>query len=142
VQVPGIAKAIPSSAIRAALTQSVSLRDLLVSYKGRLSAQSGQLAACNALHPVDERVARWLLLLSHRIGSAELPVTQDTISQMLGVRRTTVTFVAQKLQQDGLIRYQRGRISIVNPTRLQAMACECYDACKQDLLGDPADLVA
>jgi hypothetical protein len=111
VQVPGIAKAIPSSAIRAAIAQSVSFRDLLVSYKGRLSAQSGQLTACNALHTVEERVARWLLQLSDRIGSAELPVTQGTISQMLGVPRTTVTLVAKNFQQGGLIRYRRGRIS-------------------------------
>jgi CRP-like cAMP-binding protein len=142
VQVAGIAKAIPSQAIRAASAQSASIRDLIVTYEDSLSAQSRQLAACNALHSVEERLARWFLQLSDRIGSDELPVTQDTISQMLGVRRTTVTLVAQKFQQDGLISYRRARIHLVNPAGLRAIACECYDGREQDALLDQPDLKA
>jgi DNA-binding transcriptional MocR family regulator len=76
-------------------------------------------------------MARWLLQISDRIGSADIPVTQDTIAQLLGVRRTTVTLAAQQLQQKGLIQYRRARVMITNPTVLHALACECYGACKE-----------
>jgi CRP-like cAMP-binding protein len=137
VQVPGLAKAIPSHVLRTAISKSEHIRDLMVRYMETLSAQSQQLAACNALHSVEERLARWLLQLSDRIGAAELPVTQEMISQMLGVRRTTVTLVAQKLQHDGLLSYRRARITIVNPAALHASACECYEALAADRRGLP-----
>jgi CRP-like cAMP-binding protein len=141
VQAPGTAKAISSSMLRAALAQSEQIRDLAIRYREALSAQAEQIAACNALHSVEERIARWLLQASDRLDGAELPVTQDALSQMLGVRRTTVTIVAQKLQQNDLIRYRRGHIIIVNPGELHALACECYDACKQaDALFDQSAL--
>jgi hypothetical protein len=76
-------------------------------------------------------LARWLLQISDRIGSTELPVTQEAMSQMIGVRRTTVTLVAQHLQKEGLIKCRRGHLVIANPTALRALACECYEACKQ-----------
>jgi CRP-like cAMP-binding protein len=138
VQVPGLAKAIPSHVLRTAIGKSEHIRDLMVRYMETFLAQSQQLAACNALHSVEERLARWLLQLSDRIGTAELPVTQELISQMLGVRRTTVTLVAQKLQHDGLLRYRRARITIVNPAALHALACECYEALTADRRGLPS----
>jgi CRP-like cAMP-binding protein len=126
VQAPGIAETIPLPHLRAAASQSEALRRTLLRYKETLSAQAQQTAGCNALHSVEERTARWLLQLADRIEHNELPVTQDTLSQMLGVRRTTVTLVAQKMQHDGLIRYRRGRIIITDRTTLQGLACECY----------------
>jgi CRP-like cAMP-binding protein len=131
VQVPGVASAISASLLRVAMIQSEHIRDVIIRYMETLSGQSQQLAACNALHSVEQRLARWLLQMSDRIGSVELPVTQDTISNMIGVRRTTVTIVAQQFQQEGLIRYRRARIIVTNPTALRALACECYEACKQ-----------
>jgi len=126
VQAPGIADVVSLPQLRSAANQSEALRRTLLRYKETVSAQAQQAAACNALHSVEERTARWLLQLSDRIEHNELPVTQDTLSQMLGVRRTTVTLVAQKLQHDGLIRYRRGRIIITDRAALQALACECY----------------
>jgi CRP-like cAMP-binding protein len=131
VQAPGIAEVVPLSQLRLAASQSEALRRTLLRYKETVSAQAQQTAACNALHSVEERMARWLLQLSDRIEHKELPVTQDTLSQMLGVSRTTVTLVAQKLQHDGLICYRRGRLIITDRAALQALACECYATCRR-----------
>jgi CRP-like cAMP-binding protein len=131
VRVSGLAEAIPSSVFGNAVDQSRHIRDLMFRYKEALWAQTQRIAACNALHSVEQRIARWLLQMSDRIDCSEIPVTQDVLSQMLGVRRTTVTFIAQKLQHAGLIYYRRGHIRIDNRDALQAIACECYDAWRQ-----------
>jgi len=131
VQAPGLAEGIALPMLKAVASQSGPIRSLLLRYKETLSAQIQQSVACNALHSVEHRVARWLLQLADRIGHDEVPATQDLLSQMLGVRRTTVTLVAQKLQHDGLIHYRRGRIVITDRTALHALACECYDTCRR-----------
>ena len=81
---------------------------------------------CNRLHPVDARLARWLLVSSDRMESDTLNLTQEFLSQMLGTQRSTVTVAAGAMQRDGLIRYSRGRILIHDRPRLEAIACECY----------------
>jgi CRP-like cAMP-binding protein len=131
VQVPGFANAIPSRVLRAVKSQSEHIRDLMIRYKRTLSAQCQQIAACNALHTVEQRLARALLHMSDRIDTTELPVTQDILAQMLGVRRTTVTLVAQTLQRRGLIHCRRGRLSILKRDAVHEIACECYDALRQ-----------
>jgi CRP-like cAMP-binding protein len=88
-----------------------------------LAAQS---TACNRLHPVEERLARWLLMTQDRVGSAELNLTQQILSEMLGVRRASVTTAAGVLQKAGLIEYHRGRVKVLNRPGLEAAACECY----------------
>lgn len=128
VQIPGIASVIPSAVLRAAMSQSDHLRELVIRYKGTLAAQTQQLAACNALHSAEQRLARWLLQISDRIDSTEITATQETISLILAMRRTSVTLVALKFQREGLIRYARGRVSIVDLAGLRALACECYEA--------------
>jgi CRP-like cAMP-binding protein len=130
VQAPGSAECIPAPLLKAIAGQSDETSRLLLRYKEALSAQVQQTAACNALHSVEERMARWLLQALDRCDSPELPVTQDFLSQMLGVRRTTVTIVARKFQYDGLIRYRRGRIVVVDRDALQKLACECYETCR------------
>jgi len=127
VQVPGIAKAIPVAVLRRVALQSEHVRGLIARYQEMLLQQTQQMVACNALHSLEERMARWLLEVSDRINDTELPVTQEILGQVLGVRRTTVTLIAQKLQQEGRIRYRRGHIAIMNPDALRAIACECYD---------------
>ena len=127
VRVPGSAKAIPSQLLKTIIGQNASIRERMVRYKQKLSAQTAQLAACNGLHSVEERLTRWLLQMLDRIDDIELPVTQQTLSQMLGVRRTTVTDAVHKLRRDGLIRYTRGNIVIVDPDGLHSLACECYE---------------
>jgi CRP-like cAMP-binding protein len=86
----------------------------------------GQLVACNRLHEVEERLARWLLMLQDRIQDDVLLITQEFLAEMLGSRRTTVTMAAGALQRIGLIEYQRGRVHILDRERLESAACECY----------------
>ena len=92
-----------------------------------------QIAACNRLHEVDERLARWLLMSQDRIGSDVLPLTQEFLSQMLGTRRASVSVAAGHLQKAGLIRYDRGRVSIVNRKGLEKASCECYGTIQEQL---------
>jgi len=141
VQVAGVAKALPASVLATMIGQREDMRDVMIRYQGTLAAQSQRMAACNALHSVEERLARWLLQMSDRIEGAEIPVTQDTLAQLLGVRRTTVTLVAHNLQVKGVIRYRRGHVAIASPRELRALSCECYEACKQaDELVQQGDL--
>ncbi len=86
----------------------------------------GQLAACNRLHEAEERLARWLLMVRDRVDSENYFLTQEFLGNMLGARRTTVTAAAGALQRKGLIKYSRGRISIINAAGLENAACECY----------------
>jgi CRP-like cAMP-binding protein len=86
----------------------------------------GQLVACNRLHEVEERLARWLLMLQDRTQEDVLLITQEFLADMLGSRRTTVTLAAGTLQRIGLIEYQRGRVHILDRERLESAACECY----------------
>jgi CRP-like cAMP-binding protein len=96
-----------------------------------LLAQVQQTAGCNALHRAEERLARWLLQTRDRVDSDRIPLTQEFLSQMLGVRRTTVTLLAKGLQREGLIRYRRGRVEIINRNGLEQAACECYHIIQQ-----------
>ena len=108
--------------------ESETLRIALVRNDKSASAQTQQVAACNALHELEERLSRWLLQTRDLIRSDTLPLTQEFLSQMLGVHRTSVTLVARKLQEAGLINYRRGRIHILDVEGLQDSCCECYDA--------------
>ena len=126
VRLPGAAAVISVSHFQAAVGQSDRIRNMILRYKEALLAQVQQTAACNALHELEARLARWLLQTLDRTEDPKLPLTQEFISQMLAVRRSTVTVVAGKLQQDGLIRYHRGRIEIVDRLKLEEAACECY----------------
>jgi CRP-like cAMP-binding protein len=91
-----------------------------------MGMQSTQLAACNRLHDVVERLARWLLMSHDRIGGSTLPLTQEFLSQMLGTRRASVTVAAGTLQKAGMIQYSRGSVGILDRAKLEEAACECY----------------
>jgi CRP-like cAMP-binding protein len=106
------------------------LRTLFGAHEQALLAQAQQSAACNAAHVIESRLARWLLRAADLHGSDELPLTQEYIAQMLGVRRTSVTVVARTLQQAGMIRYRRGHIKLLDMPALQETACECYQTIK------------
>jgi CRP-like cAMP-binding protein len=93
-----------------------------------VSLQATQVAACNRLHEVDERLARWLLMSQDRIGSPLVPLTQEFLAHMLGTRRSSVTVAAGTLQKAGLITYVRGHVNIVNRDGLEDASCECYRA--------------
>jgi CRP-like cAMP-binding protein len=126
VQIRGTAAAIPASRLRAAVSRSETIRQVILQYNERLMALVQQAAACNALHGVEGRLARWLLQALERLDASTLALTQESLAQALGVRRTTLTLIACKFRDLGLIRYQRGRIDIVNRPALEKMACECY----------------
>jgi CRP-like cAMP-binding protein len=128
VQVPGTASRMSSARFRAAFRQSDRLATLVLQCVQSIVVQIQQTAACNALHGVEQRLCRWLLLTQDLANTNVLPLTQDFLSQMLGVRRTTVTHVAHKLQALGMIRRtQRGQIEIVDRNALEHLVCECYE---------------
>jgi len=104
------------------------LYELMTHYAQALFGFVAQSTACNAVHSVEQRLARWLLMARDRMGSDDFPLTQEFVSMMLGASRPTVTVVAGTLQRAGLITYHRGRVSIVDSTTLEAASCECYRA--------------
>lgn len=139
VQVAGEAKRIPADAFRAVIQQAPTLRDVLHSYTLALLNQAGQQVACNRLHSLEQRCAKWLLTTHDHMDTQELPLTQELLAIMLGVRRPGVTVAAQTLQDAGLIKYRRGRIAITDRRGLEQTACECYGRIREDyeeLLGD------
>jgi Mn-dependent DtxR family transcriptional regulator len=87
-----------------------------------------QSTACNAVHSVEQRLARWLLMARDRMGTNDFPLTQEFVAMMLGATRPTVTVVAGTLQRAGLITYHRGHVTIVDGEKLEAASCECYRA--------------
>jgi CRP-like cAMP-binding protein len=92
-----------------------------------MALQSSQVAACNRLHEVDERLARWLLMSQDRLSGDLVPLTQEFLAHMLGTRRASVSVAAGILQKAGLITYKRGTVKIENRARLEEAACNCYD---------------
>jgi CRP-like cAMP-binding protein len=127
VQIAGRAARISASQFQAGLRESERLHEVTVRYKENRLWQTHQAAACNAVHGAEARLSRWLLHTSDIIGGGLVPLTQEHLSHMLGVRRTTVTAIARELQREGLIRYTRGRIEISDREKLRKSACECYD---------------
>jgi len=125
VQVQMNAVRISSAQFRKAVAASRVLQRLCVSDTEALLAQARVTAACNALHKVEARLCRWLLQTSEVTDSDTITLTQEFLSEMLGVRRTSVTEVAGKLQTDGIISYSRGVIKILNRPAMEAMSCEC-----------------
>lgn len=100
--------------------------DLLIRYGQALVGFIMQSTACNAVHSVEQRLSRWLLLAYDRVGKDEFPLTQEFAAMMLGTSRPTVTVVAGTLQKAGLIKYHRGRVTVVNRKKLEGASCECY----------------
>ncbi|HEY9697040.1 MAG TPA: Crp/Fnr family transcriptional regulator [Trichocoleus sp.] len=132
VQHAGSAMKIDASILLKEFDVNKDLRDVMLRYTQAFIAQISQTTACNSLHKLDQRLARWLLEVHDRVGRDELALTQEFISHMLGVRRAGVTQTAQKLQGKGLIRYNRGRVHILNRSELEACACECFHMLKQE----------
>ena len=108
------------------------LQRLLLRYMQALHTQVSQTAACNRLHSVEARLARWLLMVSDRMQSDQFELTQEFIAQMLGTRREGVTVAAGTLSQAGMIRYTRGKITILERENLKLTSCECYGVIKDE----------
>jgi CRP-like cAMP-binding protein len=131
VQLPGMAIRIPAAQFQASASRSIGLRRLATQCNELLIGEMQQSVACSILHDAEARLCRYLLQTSDRIGSDLIPLTQDVLAQMLGVRRTTVTIEARLLQSRGLIRYRRGQIQIVDRAALESAACECYRSVRE-----------
>jgi CRP-like cAMP-binding protein len=132
VQLPGSGIKLDANIFRTEFDRGGELQRLVLLYTQALLTQVSQNAVCNRLHSVDERLARWLLSVQDSLKQDELPLTQEFISQMLGTRRASVTVAAGTLQEQGIISYSRGKITIIDRTRLRESSCECYDVIKHE----------
>jgi CRP-like cAMP-binding protein len=130
-QAEGTAYRVDVDTLRKLLPHCPELERQLQRFAMILGMQSTQLAACNRLHEVDERLARWLLMSHDRIGGKTLPLTQEFLGQMLGIRRASVSVAAGILQKAGMIAYSRGSVSILNRGKLEGTACDCYQIIQQ-----------
>ena len=126
VQVPGEGHRMPAAAFRDLAPRLPTLSNLLNRYAVCIFTLAAQCSGCNRLHSMEQRMARWLLMVNDRMPTDTFELTQDFLSQMLGVRRATVSETASQLQQAGLITYTRGRVTILDREGLEAAACECY----------------
>jgi CRP-like cAMP-binding protein len=126
VQVPDGASRLRVRALREEFRRGGALQDLILRYTQGLILQTSQIAACNRLHTISERLARWLLMSYDRCRCDDLPFTQEFMGLMLGVRRAGVTEAAIILQAEGLIHYSRGHIKILDRPGLECHSCECY----------------
>lgn len=139
VQIPGTAIRADAQRLLEEFDRNKELRDVLLRYTQALIAQISQTTACNRLHSLEQRFGRWLLEAQDRLGSDDVKLTQEFISNMLGVRRAGVTKAAQKFQDSGCIRYSRGHVRILNRQQLEALSCECFRCVKDEydrLLGE------
>jgi CRP-like cAMP-binding protein len=132
VQGAGTAMRMSSAAVRTEANQLGSLHHLLHRYSHSLLTQVSQSSACNRFHFVNARLARWLLMTNDRLGAEEFPLTQEFLSNMLGVRREGVSKAAGALQAAKLIRYSRGMITVLNRRGLEAKSCQCYAIIKAE----------
>jgi CRP-like cAMP-binding protein len=126
VQLPGNAMMMPGHTLREEFNRGGNFQVMLLRYAHTLVTQIAQSAACNRFHSVEKRFCRWLLIACDRVKTDTFHLTQEIISQMLGVPRTAVTMTAVRIQQMGLIRYSRGKIVILDRKGLESASCECY----------------
>jgi len=115
-----------ADAFRREMARREAFYELMTRYSQALVGFIMQSTACNAVHSVEQRLARWLLMAQDRMGTDEFPLTQEFVAMMLGATRPTVTIVAGTLQRAGLITYHRGRITILDREKLESASCECY----------------
>jgi len=132
VQIAGSAIKVDAGLLLEEFDRNKKLRDVLLRYTQALIAQISQTTGCNSLHVLDQRLARWLLEAQDRVDSDDLKLTQEFLGHMLGVRRAGVTQAAQKLQENGLIRYHRGHVQILDQERLEASSCECFRVLREE----------
>ena len=144
VQLEGGLMRVPIEILRAEFERSDHVRNLLVSYSETQLAQVQQTAACNAMHTIEQRLCRWLLMMHDRAETEELSYTHEFLAHMLGADRKSVTLAAQAMQAAGLIGYRRGKIQIVDRPGLEKKTCECYAVVQErfdDFLRPPPSAV-
>ena len=131
VQVEGSAWQVSTASFLETYRVSVPFQSAMNAYQGIILFQAQQSAGCHAIHSVAARLCRWLLLSQDMLGSEHVPLTQEFLSHMLGVQRTSVSLCAHTLQKSGLIQYTRGKIKIQDRKGLEECACECYAAIRE-----------
>jgi CRP-like cAMP-binding protein len=132
-QVPGEALRMETKVFREEMARGGALYGLVQRYTQAMINQISQSTVCNHRHSVEKRMCRWLLMSHDRVGTDEFPLTHEFLAQMLGVRRPTVTSGAGVLQTAGLIRYHRGRVTILDRKALETASCECYEVVAKEL---------
>jgi CRP-like cAMP-binding protein len=132
-----LASRISSSDLLVEFRRNGKLNSLILRFVHSMFTQVAQTAACNRLHTLDQRLARWLLMTHDRTNGSTLPLTQEFLSRMLGVRRAGVSVAANSLRQQGLIDYHRGDIRVVDRGGVESISCECYEIVKQEYDGHP-----
>ena len=133
VQISGSAFRIEADVLTESLARCPKLALQLHQFSQVLAMQVAQIAACNRIHEVEERLGRWLLMCADRAGNHRLPLTQELLGQMLGTRRASVTLAAGVLQKAGFIEYRRGEVEILDRAKLEETSCECYKLIKQQI---------
>lgn len=133
VQLPGSAFKIEAEKFQQAALKSLAITHASTCANEVMAANLQQSAACNALHGVEARLARWLLHARDRFGSNDLPLSHEFLSQMLGTRRTTVSLTAHTLQAAGMIDYKRAKVKITNRAALESISCDCYRAVRRNI---------
>ena len=126
VQIGDGAWRMSAAAFKREIDSNGELSNLIRRYSQALFTQVAQTAACNRIHTISERLPRWLLLMQDRMQSQTLQLTHEFIATMLGARRASVTLAASKLQAAGIIRYSRGKVSIIEQEKLEEASCECH----------------
>ncbi len=133
VQSAGYGYRLRAQLLKQEFSRGADMMQLLLRYTLALITQMAQTAVCNRHHSVEQQLCRWLLLSLDRLSTLELTMTQELIANMLGVRREGVTDAAGKLQRAGLIRYSRGRITVLDRPKLEQAVCECYAVVKKEV---------
>jgi CRP-like cAMP-binding protein len=126
VQVPGEALRMGQEVLRAEASRDSHLRRLLILYHSAFLVQVSQAVACNGLHSIHQRCCRWLLMTQDRAQSDVFPMTHELLAELLGVRRSSVSEVLAQIQEEELIRYSRGKFTVLDRNRLKLASCECY----------------
>lgn len=130
--VPGPALRVPADCVRRNVADRPTVREALLAHIAALLEQTQRNAGCNRLHGVESRLARWLLTAQDRLGAESLPLTQEVMSTLLGVRRASASKAAEALQTRNAIQYRRGHVMILDARLLESVACECYAALRSD----------
>jgi CRP-like cAMP-binding protein len=132
VQAAGHGFRLPASCLMDEFNRGGAVLHLLLRYTQALITQMAQTSVCNRHHSLDEQMCRWLLLTLDRLRSHELVMTQELLSNILGVRRASISDIAGRLQKDGLIRYERGHMTVLDRPGVERRSCECYAVVKKE----------
>lgn len=128
VQIGGSATRLPVRFVEMLKDEVPDCRRLFDRYADFLFSQTMQSVACNTFHPIDARLCRWLLTTQDRIGTSDIPLTQEALAQMLGVQRTSISAIGRYLQEQGVLRFRRGGVEVADRAAVEQLACECYVA--------------